>query len=277
MTAPEISVIIPACAAEATLPRAVSSVLASRDVRVEAIVVANDEADYEAALRLGREQAARVRFLRTPAPRSGPSSARNMGMAHAQSELLAFLDADDFFALDRLALLRPLAREHGAATGPCVPVSEGPGATDALGAAPVGEAAAAGSLSLRTILTSRRSFSPVLDRRYAGEWRAARFAEDMIFNAELEGRAPRYAYLPEALYGYVQTPQSGSRGPGSLRRALQGYGDILAQLFDLDLSDEAKTALFRQLRRDIEDSGAALFENQARGWGEAVAGRENAP
>ena len=52
MTAPEISVIIPACAAEATLPRAVSSVLASRDVSVEAIVVANDEADYETALRL---------------------------------------------------------------------------------------------------------------------------------------------------------------------------------------------------------------------------------
>lgn len=267
MAPPEVSVVIPACAAETTIGRAVASVLESRGVAAEVVLVANDEADYQAVLDLPPESAGRVRFARTPAPRSGPSFARNLGMEKAEGALLAFLDADDFYAPDRLARLAPLAREHGAATGPCLHVPE---AEAHLGCGSTGGDLEGDSLSLETIVASRRSFSPVLRRDLAGPWRAVRFAEDMIFNAELHCRAGAYAYDPGAAYGYVQTARSGTRGPGSLERAICGYGDILGQLFEFDLSPPARALLFRQMLRDLDDAGAAHFAGGAEDWRQAV-------
>ena len=151
MPTPEVSVIIPACAAESTLRRAVASALASRGPTVEAVIVADDDADYEAALDLPPEEAARAQFARTPAPRSGPSAARNPGMQIAQAPLLAFLDADDFYPADRLARLAPLARERGAATGPCVFVDE----NEAHMSDAPNKARDVCALSLETIVTAR--------------------------------------------------------------------------------------------------------------------------
>ncbi|MEL6978667.1 MAG: glycosyltransferase family 2 protein [Pseudomonadota bacterium] len=264
---PELSVIIPARDAQATLERALRSVLESDLAAVEIVVGVDDGADYAAALSLCEADRARIRWLTTSTPGSGPSAARNIAMREAQAPLLAFLDADDFYAPDRLSRLVPLAREQGAATGPCVPLSPplAPGA-----GAPPGEPGAPTALTLERIVTSRDSFSPVLKRELAPAWRPIRFAEDMIFNAELKGRAPGYAYDPGAVYAYVQTPRSGSRGAGSLERALGGYGDILRHLFSFDLDPAARELVFRQMLADLTDFGEAYFASGgAAGWGES--------
>lgn len=278
MATAEVSVVIPACAAERVLWRAVESALASRGVQVEVVVAANDEADYAALLNLSLQDARRVAFVRTPAPRSGPSSARNLGASVAQAPLLAFLDADDFYAPDRLARLAPLAREHGAATGPCVFIEESDAERGyetalrgAVSQAADGEVA---PLTIETIIGARRSFSPVARRELIGPWRDVRFAEDMIFNAELRERAPAYRYDPLAVYGYVQTAGSATRGPGSLERALGGYGDILGRLFEFELAEPVRRLLFQQMLLDLRDFGAARFMDQgaetSHGWQEAV-------
>jgi glycosyltransferase involved in cell wall biosynthesis len=50
----------------------------------------------------------RVRFATTPRERSGPAVARHLGLEHCRGELLAFCDADDLCAPERLA--RQVAR-----------------------------------------------------------------------------------------------------------------------------------------------------------------------
>lgn len=260
----DVSVIIPAHRAEATIVRSVRSALSSTDVRAEVIVVADDGRDYARALAEAGLNDPRVRHAGTPHPQSGPSTARNIGMEIAQADLIAFLDADDFYPPDRLARLAPLARASGAATGPCVAVTDttdpelqleaarntpDPGITPA-------------QLPLGRVIGARQAFSPVLHRAFAVPWRQVRFAEDLIFNAELHHRSPGYVFDPSAAYGYVQTSASRSRGAGSLKRALSGYGDILGMLFELDLCEHGRSVLFDQLQTDIDTFGRAFFEGR---------------
>ena len=52
-----------------------------------------------------------VRVLRTPG-RTGPSAARNLAARHARGQWLSFLDADDLYAPDALAVRWKVAQEH---------------------------------------------------------------------------------------------------------------------------------------------------------------------
>ncbi len=97
---PRFSVIIPAFNAAATLARAIESVRAQSWPAHEIIVVDDGSSDATAQVAAGFGDA--VRLIRQP--NRGVSVARNAGAAAASGDWLAFLDADDWYAPDRLRL-----------------------------------------------------------------------------------------------------------------------------------------------------------------------------
>ncbi len=101
MKAPRVTVVIPAFNAAATIRRAVDSVLAQTYRDYEIVVIDDGSRDATAdivAMRYGR----RVRLL-CLACNQGESAAMNEGIAVAEGELIAFLDADDEWLRDKLA------------------------------------------------------------------------------------------------------------------------------------------------------------------------------
>lgn len=115
---PQASVILPAYRAQATLPRAVTSLLAQTMSDWEAIIIADDGVDYQTLLENHHITDPRLRFTSTGATGSGASRARNTGLDVAASPIIAMLDADDAFAPEKLALTVPLAKTHGLCVHP---------------------------------------------------------------------------------------------------------------------------------------------------------------
>ena len=95
---PRVSVIIPAYRAAATIGRAVNSLLA-QTVPAAEIVIVDDGSPEPLAPALAR-YGDRVQLLRKD--NGGAASARNLGIDHAGGELLAFLDADDYWEPGKL-------------------------------------------------------------------------------------------------------------------------------------------------------------------------------
>src|SRR6516162_2510859 len=102
MARADVSVIMPAYRASASIARAARSALGQRGVDVELVVCADDEEDYAAQLRALLPRRGALMLCRTPLPKSGPSVARNLALMHANAEIIACLDADDAFAPARL-------------------------------------------------------------------------------------------------------------------------------------------------------------------------------
>lgn len=98
-----ISVIIPVYNGAEFLPDAVASVRAQAYAALEIIVVDDGSTDHTAQVvqTLGDG----IRYIYQP--NQGPAAARNAGLAAAQGELIAFLDADDLWPADKLAQQLP--------------------------------------------------------------------------------------------------------------------------------------------------------------------------
>lgn len=97
---PRFSVIIPAFNAATTLTRAIDSVRAQSWPVHEIIVV--DDGSTDDTANVARRFGDAVRLIRQR--NSGVSVARNAGAAAATGDWLAFLDADDWYAPDRIKL-----------------------------------------------------------------------------------------------------------------------------------------------------------------------------
>ena len=96
---PRLSVVIPTWNRAHLVCDAVESALA-QGPQVEVIVV-NDGSTDETHKVLTRRFGSRIRLLRTPS-RLGVGAARNAGVRETEGELVAFLDADDFWAPSKL-------------------------------------------------------------------------------------------------------------------------------------------------------------------------------
>lgn len=103
-----ISVIIPAYNAETVIRRAIDSVLAQTLPPQEIILVDDGSTDgtQEAVQSLGT----RIRYIRQD--NQGASAARNAGIQAASGEWIAFLDADDEWLPNRLALQVRLLQQY---------------------------------------------------------------------------------------------------------------------------------------------------------------------
>ncbi len=102
---PQFSVIIPTRNREHYLQEAVASVLAQQDIDLE-LLVANDGEPLSISF-----NDSRVRILENEKRTAVP--ARNLGVANAKGEFIAFLDDDDFF-IDPQHLAKAMAefRQH---------------------------------------------------------------------------------------------------------------------------------------------------------------------
>jgi glycosyltransferase involved in cell wall biosynthesis len=107
----EVSVIIPTRDRWERLRLALRSALAQRDVDIEVIVVDDASADPPGAMIAGLDDP-RVRMVRNDVAR-GESGARNRGIEQARGTLIAFLDDDDVWAPDKLALQVGALRASG--------------------------------------------------------------------------------------------------------------------------------------------------------------------
>ena len=101
---PAVSVIIPAYNCSAFLPATLDSALAQTYHDLEIIVVDDGSTDDTPA-RLG-PYFSRITYIRQT--NKGVSAARNAGIRAARGEFLAFLDADDVWVPEKLALQVPL-------------------------------------------------------------------------------------------------------------------------------------------------------------------------
>jgi len=110
-----ISVVIPTHNYARFLPRALDSVLAQTHSRLEIIVV--DDGSTDGTDRVLAGYGARLRVL--AGPQRGPSATRNVGIAAANGDFIAVLDADDEWRPTKLARqLAVLAEEpHLGAVG----------------------------------------------------------------------------------------------------------------------------------------------------------------
>jgi glycosyltransferase involved in cell wall biosynthesis len=100
MSGPLVSVIMPVHNAAPYLAAAVGSILGQRLGDLELIVVDDASTDGSAEIARGFSDP-RVRFFRSEQPLNA-AGARNLALAEARAEFVAFLDADDLAAPDRL-------------------------------------------------------------------------------------------------------------------------------------------------------------------------------
>ena len=100
MTSTRITALIPCYNGAAYLARAIASVRAQTRPVDEVLVV--DDCSTDDSVAVARACGATVIAL---AENAGPSNARNIGLAQARGDFVAFLDADDYWTPDHCALV----------------------------------------------------------------------------------------------------------------------------------------------------------------------------
>lgn len=100
-----VSVLIPAYNSAATLPRAVQSVVRQDLGDLEILIIDDGSRDQTAVVAAAQADAEpRVRVIAMPCNRGKPA-AMNAGIAQARGRWIAVLDADDWYAPERLSTL----------------------------------------------------------------------------------------------------------------------------------------------------------------------------
>lgn len=107
---PLVSIIMPAYNVAAFIAQAIESVLAQTYDNWE-LLITDDGSTDETAEVIARYDDPRVRCFRTE--NRGPSAARNTALQHARGDFIAFLDADDVWFPEKLAVQVDVLRRQG--------------------------------------------------------------------------------------------------------------------------------------------------------------------
>lgn len=262
---PDVSVIMPALQAGATVARAAQSAFSQAGVTVELVLCADDDLDYAAILPAELRSGGRLTLCRTPAPRSGPSLARNIATSHARADIIACLDADDAYGgPERLARLLPLVERYGVATGPTREID--PRNRAERTARP---RAGGAFLSLEDICELRMPFSPVYQKaKCPAGWSQIDFAEDVILNVDLACACGTYPFAEGADYVYHLGEGSRSHSGDALERARAGYLQILDLVEKRDWPPPVRDLVRRVFSEDLAAVDRA--RDTASTWRQAV-------
>jgi glycosyltransferase involved in cell wall biosynthesis len=108
---PLVSIILPTYNRAATLPRALASVRAQTHTAWQLIVEDDGSTDETDAV-LANWAALMPGLVVCSHPNIGPSASRNHGLTHAEGSLITFLDSDDEYLPEHLALRVAWMRAH---------------------------------------------------------------------------------------------------------------------------------------------------------------------
>ena len=113
------AVVVPLYNKRPHIGRALNSILAQTEAPAEIFVV--DDASTDGGLDdVVRYRDERLKILRRPEPGPGGYAARNMAVLRAQSDWIAFLDADDAWAPDHLATIAAAIEQAASPRLACV-------------------------------------------------------------------------------------------------------------------------------------------------------------
>jgi succinoglycan biosynthesis protein ExoO len=250
---PKVSVIVPAHNVERYVEGAVASALAQTLGELEVIVV-DDASDDDTARVVAAIGDRRLQLLRNER-NGGPAQARNRALQAAKGEWIAFLDADDWFAPERLEVLLRLATEAGTDLVADDMYLIRDGADRPWGTTLSHHRVRDGEIidALR-FLTMDRGLQPIIRRRFLVANRlkfneGLRTGEDnlLILNCLLAGG--RLAITTEPLY-YYRTRAGSLTGDriGSLFRSREVFQDLLRRrefIQDADLRTAAEAKLVK--------------------------------
>lgn len=220
---PAVSVIVPAYNAQERLERCLDALLRQSLAAIEIVVVDDGSVDGTAAI-CERYAAAHANLVHVRQANGGCSKARNTGLARARGEFVGFCDADDFVEPTMFERLYAAAVAQRADLAVCRYFI---GAGDERSGSNI-DGFAAGTHEREAIvhgwlkpLAGLGDAGAVhgfvwtcLFRRDLLEGAQIRFAEaismheDALFLMAFLARAQRLAYLDEALYHYVHSPDS---------------------------------------------------------------------
>jgi succinoglycan biosynthesis protein ExoO len=238
---PLVSVIVAAYRAEATLVRALRSLLAQSLADWEALIVADDGADYRPLLAAAGALDDRLRFLDSGRVASGPAAVRNVGLAAAAGCFVTPLDADDLYLPERLARLVPLAQAAGAAFDNVRVVDDASGRTLQV----LFDTPADFTLDGEAFLATSVPLMPLWRRDLGLAWDPAiELCDDVALNLRLIDRVGPVPVTAEPLHEYRVRDGSICHSPQSAERAERGYDALLTRLErdDYGLADPALAA-----------------------------------
>ena len=107
-----VSTIIPVFNGERTIAQTIESALAQRYDNHEIVIV--DDGSTDATARILERYRDRFRIVNQN--NRGAAAARNAGIAHSNGEYLAFLDSDDLFLPNKVAVMTAALRQNSAAS-----------------------------------------------------------------------------------------------------------------------------------------------------------------
>jgi succinoglycan biosynthesis protein ExoO len=267
-----VSVIIAAYNAEGFIGRAIASALEQTLPPREIIIVDDRSSDGTGALLKSAAQGNEIIKVITSARNGGPSVARNAGIAAAQGDWLAILDADDAFAPNRLAMLMPFAVETGADF-----VADDLAYYDAVAGSITGNgmgrnvALPDGPIRLHDFLAHNLADGRGLDwgllkpifRRSSLVKRGIAYnagishGEDFRLVVDLLLSGAKFKILPQPLYLYTQRQGAVSKRASGLTRTTIAYGKL----------KHAALALAQDPRIASDPELVALLRQRARGLG----------
>jgi len=235
-----ISVIVPVYKAEAFLKKCTDSILTQSHRDLELLLIEDGSPDQSGALCDAIAAGdSRVRVFHKA--NGGVSSARNLGLANAKGDYIAFVDSDDWLEPDALSLLLTALEENGADSSGCghrnVSDSGDNGCeAPALPAGVHGEAAIRSGIVDR--LLGDRLRQPVLNgfiwrflytRSIIADARIefeGAYLEDELFLLEYFCHAKRLAIIDQPLYNYYWNPTSATH------KYMPGYMDTFSRFME---------------------------------------------
>jgi len=110
---PAVTVIIPAYQAAGFLEETVGSVLRQTDADWEILIIDDGSTDGTGDIAEALAQAHPDRIFAFRRKNAGQGAARNFGVKHARGQFLAFLDADDLWEPEKLAIQRKVLEGDG--------------------------------------------------------------------------------------------------------------------------------------------------------------------
>lgn len=242
-----VSIVIPVFNAETTIERAIASARLQTEERLEIIVVDDASSDRTPAIIAEAAKSdARITLLRSSV-NAGPAAARNRGIAAAQGDWIALLDADDSYLPERIEKLLDLADQMGAdmvadnlllcnaseqtACAVMIPPSLLSKPTELTAA----EFIARNVGSPKTPRVSYGFLKPLLRASFLREKRITydernRFAEDFMLYVRCLINGARWWVSPEVMYHYTISPGSLTEQQSSqdLMRIRQMESELLA-------------------------------------------------